>query len=107
MSGENDIVVLFSTAPPGGAGPIAKSVVEKRLAACVNILPVQSVFRWKGDIQEEAEELMIVKTRKQLVPALTAEVKRLHTYEIPEVIVLPVDGGYPAYLEWVGEETAV
>jgi periplasmic divalent cation tolerance protein len=73
----------------------------------VNIVPVRSLFRWKGEISDEEEELIIAKTRAVLVPALEAEIRRLHSYEIPEIIALPVAGGLPAYLSWVGQETAI
>lgn len=107
MDNTTEFVVVLSTAPPGSAAPIAKSLIEKRLVACVNIVPVSSHFRWEGGVQVEAEELMIAKTRRVLVPAVTDEIRRLHTYELPEIVAIPVTGGSVPYLEWVGRETAV
>jgi periplasmic divalent cation tolerance protein len=86
---------------------IARSVVEKRLAACVNLLPgrVQSVYRWKGKVETARERLLMIKTTARRLAELEREVKRLHSYEVPEFVVLPVEGGSRDYLAWVIENS--
>lgn len=83
---------------------IARALVEKRLAACVNIVgPIQSIYRWKETVEESQEVLLLIKTTATLFPELRDELKRLHSYEVPECIELTIDDGLPAYLEWIGE----
>lgn len=96
-------VVVFCTAPPSHSGRLARLIVEERLAACVNISQVRSVFLWKGKIDEEAEDLLIIKTEDLLVEKLAARVKEVHPYELPEIVVLPIVGGDEGYLEWISE----
>ncbi|HWZ96460.1 MAG TPA: divalent-cation tolerance protein CutA [Candidatus Dormibacteraeota bacterium] len=87
---------------------IASKVVRKRLAACVTIIlgPVQSVYRWKGKVQATREQLLLIKTiEKQLAP-LEAEIKRLHSYEVPEIIAVPTIWGSADYLSWLEENSA-
>ncbi|MDD1717746.1 MAG: divalent-cation tolerance protein CutA [Methanoregulaceae archaeon] len=107
MSGEvlGGLVVVLSTAPRDAAAGMAKTLVERRLAACVNIAAVRSVYRWKGEACDEEEALMIVKTSPGRVSLLIAGIREIHPYDVPEVIVLPVTGGYLPYLEWVEAET--
>jgi periplasmic divalent cation tolerance protein len=81
---------------------IGRALVLERLAACVNLLPaMQSVYRWDGKLQQEAEVAMLAKTRAELVGRLTERVLEIHSYECPCVVVLPIEGGNPAFLEWV------
>ena len=84
---------------------IARGVVEKRLAACVNIglWSVESVYRWKEKVETARERLLTIKTTESRLAELEKEVKRLHKYEVPEFLVLPVSGGSEAYLKWVVE----
>ena len=102
-----DFIVIFVTASSEEeAKKIAQSLVEKRLAACVNIIKdVQSVFRWKGKILDEKELLLIIKTRKKLYKNVEEEVKNLHAYEVPEIIALPIISGSKDYLYWIDSET--
>ena len=97
------VVVLCIAAPPDGAKSIARALVEERLAACVNVAPVQSYFVWNGDLTEDAEELMIIKTAASMVEPLKMRIKELHSYQVPEIIVLPIQEGYPPYLAWIAE----
>jgi periplasmic divalent cation tolerance protein len=100
-----EICVICSTAPPAQSAALAKSLLEKNLVACVNIMPVRSLYRWKGESCNDEEHLLIIKTRRGLADAVIRALKAEHPYEIPEIIVLPVISGYPSYLDWVYQET--
>jgi periplasmic divalent cation tolerance protein len=102
------VEVALVTAPdPETAARIARTLIEERLAACVNLVPgVRSIYRWEGSVQEEAETLLIVKTRAGRAEALEARVRALHPYELPEVLRLAAAGGSAPYLAWVLGETA-
>lgn len=102
-----DFIVVFITSPKfEEAKIIAKTLVEKKLSACVNIIPeITSIYHWEGKICEDNEILLIVKTTKEKYPLLEEEVKRLHSYSVPEIISLPIIEGSKSYLEWVKKET--
>jgi periplasmic divalent cation tolerance protein len=87
------------------AASIGRTLVEERLAACVNILPVKSIYRWEDTIEQEPEVIMFVKTQASLAEKLTERVKSLHSYEIPCIVVLPIKQGNPDYLQWIEEST--
>lgn len=90
------------------ARTISRALVEERLAACANILEGRlSVYRWQGEIQEDTEAVILVKTREDLVPALTERVKALHSYETPCVVAMPISGGNNAFVEWIHAETTI
>jgi periplasmic divalent cation tolerance protein len=100
------IVVLINTGSQGQALEIARVLVEERLAACANIIsPIRSIYRWQGAVQDEAEHMMIVKTRAELFARLEARVKELHSYAVPEIIALPIVEGAKSYLDWIFEST--
>jgi len=104
MSGE--IVVFITASSEDEAKKIADALVEDRLVACANIVPgVQSVFRWQGNVCREPECLMMLKTRAQHLEAVAALVKQLHSYEVPEIVALPIIGGSAEYLDWIVKET--
>uniref|UniRef100_A0A6M2EJ23 Protein CutA, chloroplastic n=1 Tax=Populus davidiana TaxID=266767 RepID=A0A6M2EJ23_9ROSI len=110
MEGNSDTVpsiVVYVTVPNREAGKkLANSIVKEKLAACVNIVPgIESVYQWQGEIQSDAEELLIIKTRQSLLEALTEHVKANHEYEVPEVISLPITGGSIPYLKWLKDST--
>jgi len=87
---------------------LARSLVGARLVACANVLDgATSLYWWEGKVQEEPEAVMICKTRSELVDAVIARVKELHSYSCPCVVVLPIIAGNPAFLDWIGAETAV
>ena len=89
------------------ARSVGASLVERRLAACVNILPgMLSQYRWEGSVQTEEEVVLIAKTRSDLVDALTGHVREVHSYDCPCVVALPIEGGNPAFLQWIADETA-
>ncbi len=86
---------------------MARALVEKRLAACVNIIPgIRSVFHWKDAIEEEEEVLLLIKTSRALLEELRGEIERLHSYEVPEIIALSVVDGSEGYLTWMNRELA-
>jgi periplasmic divalent cation tolerance protein len=100
-----DAVVILSTAPPGEAVGLARSLVEERLAACVQLAAIRSFYRWQGRIEDEPEQLMLIKTRRQLAGDVIARIRELHSYEIPEAVVLSVEAGSADYLTWLTAET--
>jgi periplasmic divalent cation tolerance protein len=96
------VVVLITASSPEEGRRIARSLVEGRWAACVNLIPsIQSIFSWKGEINEESETLLVVKSRRSLYREIENQVKKLHSYEVPEVIALPIVAGSKDYLGWV------
>jgi len=105
MSMQKDIMVVFSTAPQDKSALLARMLIEKRVAACVNVVPVRSYYRWKGEFCDEQEHLLMAKTTKEKAREVIAAIKDLHPYEVPEIIALPVIDGYLPYLEWVTQET--
>jgi periplasmic divalent cation tolerance protein len=112
-TGGSEAVVVLCTAPAAGgdgragAHELAQQLVDERLCACVNVVPgVRSYFRWEGRTDVADELLLIVKTTRAAVPALTARLLALHPYAVPEVLEIPVAGGAPAYLAWLGANSA-
>ena len=96
------IVVLSTCAAEADAERLARALVAERLAACVNVAPgVRSFYHWKGEIESAAEYLLIIKTSRELLPALKAEIAKLHPYELPELLALPVVDGAEDYLGWL------
>jgi periplasmic divalent cation tolerance protein len=98
-----DAVVVLVTAPSAdSAAGMARTLVEEGLCACGNVVPgVRSIYRWEGKIQDEAEALLVLKTERRLLPALKARLPTLHPYQVPELLVLPVEDGLGPYLAWV------
>lgn len=96
-------VVLVTCGSLAEGRKIAKAVVGEKLAACVNLIsaPVESVYRWKGKVENAKEFLLIIKTVVGRLPDLEQEIARLHSYEVPEFLVLQVEGGSKSYLEWL------
>ena len=102
---DEQVQVVWVTAPDEGVGrSLARDLVSQRLAACVNLVPgIRSIYRWEGEVQEDTEVLLVIKTRRDRCEALTARVSELHPYDTPEVLVLSTEGGSAAYLRWVAE----
>lgn len=102
----NDFVVVYVTVGSSEEGErLARALVEERLAACVNrIRPVRSIYRWQGKVEESDEELMILKTKRELFGQLKKRIRELHSYSVPEIIALPVLEGDEAYLRWLDGE---
>jgi periplasmic divalent cation tolerance protein len=100
---QTEAVIVLSTWPAGeDPGPTAATLVEERLAACVNLLPeMDSVFCWKNAVEQVRERQMLIKTTRARVEALVARLAQLHPYEVPEALIVPVVGGADAYLSWL------
>jgi periplasmic divalent cation tolerance protein len=98
-----DVLVVLCTLPPGDAAAgIARAVVEERLAACVNIIPgLRSIYSWDGAVQDDAEQLAILKTTVDRFEELRTRLLQLHPYSVPEIVAMPVADGHLAYLGWV------
>jgi len=95
-------IVVYITAPKNRAESIARLLVEEKLAACVNIVEsVKSVYWWEGNVEEDEESLLIIKTELGVLGKLVNRVKEIHPYEVPEIIALPIIGGNPDYLSWI------
>ena len=100
------VIVLTTLDAATDPAPIARTLVEERLAACVNVLPeMQSTYRWRGKVEVDAERQLVIKTSQDRLVDLQARLLALHPYELPEFIVLPVAGGTEAYLTWLREQT--
>ncbi len=101
----SDHAVCLITAPSKEiAEKIAFALVEQKLAACCSIIPgVTSIYTWEGKTEKGKEVQLIVKTRSELFPQLMASVKALHSYQVPEIIMLPITAGLPAYLDWIDQ----
>ena len=95
-------VVLVTVSSLSEGQAIATALIEDKLAACVNLLPIDSIYLWQGEIQQDREYQLIIKTDLNKVAELAAKIKTLHSYEVPEIIALPIVDGSQAYLDWVG-----
>jgi periplasmic divalent cation tolerance protein len=101
-----DYIVVYVTAPQDEAVDLAKTLVEERLVACVNIVPgLRSIYWWQGKVEDEPEVLCIMKTRSNLFESLRDRVRELHSYEVEEIIALPIVAGNLPYLDWIKENT--
>ena len=106
MSSSNPqvILVLTTIAAEADGAALGRALVDERLAACVNVLPAMtSVYRWKGQVEQDREQQVIIKTTRDRLAALEARVRELHSYELPEFLVIEAGGGSDGYLAWVGE----
>ncbi len=100
---DNPYLLIYCTCPDQAmAERIAEALVADRLAACVNIVPgITSIYRWQGEIQHDSELLLLIKTRGERYPALEARIRELHSYEVPEIIAVPIQRGSESYLAWL------
>ena len=106
MARADDILLVISNLPShDSAALLARALVEQGLAACVNLLaPCRSVYRWKGEVQDDEEHPMLIKTTREAYPALEAAIRAGHPYELPEIVAVQPAAGLPAYLDWVAAE---
>jgi periplasmic divalent cation tolerance protein len=104
---DSQYVIVFVTAPTGDDGrAIARALIGEKLAACVNILPgIISIYTWEGEVCEDDEVLLVIKTRSEIFEALSAMVKEIHPYDVPEVIAVPLTAGAADYLNWIDQVT--
>lgn len=104
MSGISIVTSTVGTSEEALA--IARTLVEEKLVACVQIISrIRSIYRWKGEICDEEEQLLLMKTRSDLCSALQNRIRELHSYEVPEIVSFPIADGLPEYLNWVVENT--
>jgi periplasmic divalent cation tolerance protein len=103
----HEYVMVLTTLPADADGPgFAHALVDSRLAACVNLhAPMESIYRWEGEIEHESERQVVIKTSRDRVAALWDRVRELHPYDVPEFLVLPIVDGSDAYLRWVADST--
>ena len=102
----SETVLILSTAPDRAeAERIADALVAEKLAACVQLSPIDSIYRWQGAIERAAEVRLEIKTRAALAQAVEARITALHSYDVPEIVVVPVSGGSDSYLAWIAAET--
>ncbi len=108
MSADHEVLLVMSSLPDQAAAQqLARTLIERRLAACVSVLaPCTSVYRWRGAVEEAAEVPVLIKTTAGCYAELESALRALHPYELPEIIAVPVLRGLPAYLDWVAGETA-
>ena len=100
-------LVLTTAGSQEEAEKIAQALVERRLAACVNLVgPIQSVYRWQGNVETAAEHLLVIKTTADLFDAVARAIRELHSYELPECIQLPIEAGSAEYMKWIEESVA-
>lgn len=101
------LLVITNLPDRAAAEKLADVLVENHVAACINILaPCRSVYRWQGAVQHDEEHPVLIKTTRQAYSRLEAQIRAHHPYELPEIIAVPIERGLPAYLDWVGTETA-
>ena len=102
----SDYGVLLTTVPSREeAAKIAKLLVDEKLAACVQLLPIESFYAWQGKTQNEAEILLLVKTRSALFEPAIARIKAVHSYSVPEIVAMPFTAGFAGYLDWIDQVT--
>ena len=102
MSPPTAVVVLVTAPTAESAAAIARALVEEGLAACGNVIPgLRSIYRWAGEIHDDAEALVVLKTERRLVQAMKERLPALHPYQVPELLVLPVEDGLGPYLDWI------
>ena len=100
------LLVLTNLPDRAAAEKLADALIEKRVAACINILaPCRSVYRWRGAVQHDEEHPVLIKSTREAYPALEAQIRALHPYELPEIVAVPIEYGLPAYLDWVAAQT--
>jgi len=104
----NALLVLTNLPDRAAAEKLAEALIQKRVAACVNIMaPCRSVYRWKGAVQHDEEYPVLIKTTRESYAALEAAIREAHPYELPEIVAVPIERGLPAYLDWVATETTL
>ena len=105
MENDQKVIIFITTGTDEEANRVAEVLLNQRKAACINIVPgVRSRFWWEGHLHSDQENLLIVKAKASLLDEIVGLVKEVHSYDVPEVIALPIIGGNPDYLKWIGKE---
>ncbi len=100
----NYTMIVSTASSKDEAHEIAHALVERKLAACVNLVgPIESIYRWKGNVETAPEYLMLIKTQADRFECVRDAIRQLHSYEVPEIMQVPVENGLPAYLTWISE----
>ncbi|MCP4727854.1 MAG: divalent-cation tolerance protein CutA [bacterium] len=109
MSNHEDKIVIFVTASSQNeAYNLGKKLIEDRLAACCNIIPgIQSIYWWDGKVTEDPEILLMIKTKKEAEQKVLETIKSMHSYDLPEMISFPIQGGYPEYFDWIDSNVII
>ena len=103
---DNEYSIIISTFPDkDSAKKTAKLLVERRLAACVQMFPIESVYIWKDEICDESEIMLFMKSRTDLFSQIVAAIREVHSYKVPEIVQMPITDGLPEYLKWIGDCT--
>lgn len=105
MSASDYGVMLTTTPTRDEAAKIARLLIDEKLAACVQLLPIESFYVWEGATQNETETLLLIKTRSALFEPAITRISQVHSYTVPEIVAAPFSAGLPAYLNWIGEVT--
>ncbi len=95
------LTVVLCTAPADEVQKLVRPLVEEKLVACINVTSVDSFFIWEGKVEDEKESLLIMKTSTDKVEEVVTRIRELHSYDVPEIIALPITGGFEGYLDWV------
>lgn len=98
-------IVLTTVADDSVEKAIVEALLSNRLAACIQVLPMRSWYRWEGEVRNDDERLLVIKTRRSRYPEVQEAIVANHSYETPEIVQIPVEDGLPAYLNWISEET--
>lgn len=101
------VMVIITAPDEKEARRISNTLVEEKLIACANRFPVNSIYTWQGKIEDEAEVMLLCKTREDRLDAVISRVKELHSYDVPEIIAIPIIGGSKDYLDWVDNNTKI
>ena len=102
MSNQHEYSMVISTSSSReSAMAIAECLIEKKLAACVQILPIESIYVWQGEVCKDSEAMMLIKTRTALFDELAGAIQDCHPYEVPEIVQIPIADGLPEYLKWI------
>jgi periplasmic divalent cation tolerance protein len=104
LSAAEFCLVLVTASSEAEATAIAQTLVQEKLAACVNLVPVHSIYIWQDQLQQEPEWQLIIKTTLKCFTALQERILELHSYEVPEILAIPVQSGFPSYLAWIGTQ---
>ena len=102
----DDLIMVYVTCPEDNAEEIAETLVANKFVACVNILPVRSIYIWEGKLNRDTEALLLIKTKKRMFKALESKIAEIHPYDVPEIVAIRADSVSESYLQWVISQTS-